>query len=548
MSLLRIALKDFVIVRELDLELASGFSVLTGETGAGKSILIDALQLALGGRADAGSVRAGQTRADVSAEFQLTPEATIWLTEQELNGDEPTVLVRRTVDVQGRSKGWINGNPVSAGQLKELATRLVDIHGQHAWQALTNPQAVRSLLDGYAGIDCTPLNGLWRDWKTAQQTLQLAQADHASLQLKKDQLEWKLTEWNRLHSHPGEWEQLQADHKRLANMHHLLDTAGVASQCLTDGDTNALSLVNHARQQLEARVALEPAFEPLLGLLEQSLLLQHEVARALHSYTSRTEADPQRLSELDQRLAQWMDAARKLACPPDQLHDTGLQLQAELATVEQASQLQRLEQQANECYKLFIQECKKISALRHKKRDYLATEITNKIQLLGMPGGRFEVVLQPLTEPQAHGLEAVEFHVAGHAGVEPRPIGKVASGGELSRVALAISVCTSQLKGCPTLIFDEVDSGVGGAVAHTVGQLMAELGQHRQVLAVTHLPQVAACAHHHYQVEKRSQNGEVLSQVTELDATQRVEELARMLGGAAVTDTSRAHAREMLQA
>ena len=548
MSLLRIALKDFVIVRALDLDLAGGFSVLTGETGAGKSILIDALQLALGGRADAGVVRPGQPKADVSAEFQLTPEATAWLTEQELNGDEPTVLVRRTVDAQGRSKGWINGNPVTAGQLKELAALLVDIHGQHAWQALTNPQAVRDLLDDYAGIDCAPLAELWREWKAALQTLQLAQTDQANLQQKKEQLEWKLAEWDKLRPQQGEWDRLQTDHKRLANMHHLLDAASAASQCLADGEANALSLANHARQQLEARVALEPAFEPLMGLLEQSALLQHEVARALHSYTSRTEADPQRLNELDQRLAQWMDTARRLNCPPDKLHDTGLELQAALAALDQSTRLHLLEERVNECYNLFKLECEKISALRHQYKHILATEITKKIHLLGMPGGRFEVVLQPLSEPQTHGLEAVEFHVAGHAGVEPRPIGKVASGGELSRVALAISVCTSQLKGCPTLIFDEVDSGVGGAVAHTVGQLMAELGQHRQVLAVTHLPQVAACAHHHYQVEKTNQNGEVLSQVTGLDATQRVEELARMLGGATVTEASRAHAREMLQA
>lgn len=546
MSLLRIALKDFVIVQRLDLDLAQGFTALTGETGAGKSILIDALQLALGGRADPSLVRAGQDKTDVSAEFQLTPDVAEWLKAQELEADEPTVLVRRTVDTQGRSKGWINGTPASATQLRELGGWLVDIHGQHAWQALTRPDATRALLDGYARIDTTEVETLWRQWKDATAALEQAQQAAGEQALQQEKLSWQVAELDKLNPQPHEWDALQAEHLKLAHVHSLLEAAELASQCLVDAEVNAQDLLNRAVQSLEAREHLEPEFSRLRQLLDQALVLQQEAARDLHSYSRRTEADPDRLSQLDQRLGQWMALSKRMGCTPEALVETHRTLREQLAALGQAGNADHWAEQVETRYKKLAEKCKVISALRQEFKEVLATEISNKMQDLGMPGGRFDVVLHPLPQPQSTGMETVEFRVAGHAGVEPRPIAKVASGGELSRISLAIAVSTSRVRGCPTLIFDEVDSGVGGAVAHTVGQLMADLGQHRQVLAVTHLPQVAACAHHHLRVAKAEHNGQVLSQVEPLTPAQRVDEIARMLGGAVVTDTTRAHAKEML--
>ncbi|GAB4089632.1 DNA repair protein RecN [Hydrogenophaga soli] len=548
MSLLRIALKDFVIVPHLDLDLAQGFTALTGETGAGKSILIDALQLALGGRADPTVVRAGQDKADITAEFQLTPDVAEWLTAQDLDASESTVLLRRTVDTQGRSKGWINGTPASATQLRELGGWLVDIHGQHAWQALTRPDSTRALLDGYARIDTTEIASLWRQWKDATAALLESQQAAGERQLQREKLSWQVAELDKLQPRPNEWDALQAEHLKLAHVHSLLEAAEQASQCLVDAEVNALDLVNRATQSLAAREHLEPEFTRLRQLLDQAQVLQQEAARDLHAYSRRTEADPQRLNQLDQRLSQWMALAKRMACAPEALASTHVRLREQLQALDSASDTEQLTQRVDACYQKLMGKCKEISNLRLEYKDILAMEISNKMQDLGMNGGVFEVVLNPLTQPQSTGMETVEFRVAGHAGVEPRPIAKVASGGELSRISLAIAVSTSRVRGCPTLIFDEVDSGVGGAVAHTVGQLMADLGQHRQVLAVTHLPQVAACAHHHLRVTKAEQLGHVRSQVEPLTPEQRVDEIARMLGGAVVTDTTRAHAREMLSA
>lgn len=546
MSLLRIALKDFVIVHHLDLDLAQGFTALTGETGAGKSILIDALQLALGGRADPTVVRTGQDKADITAEFQLTPEVAEWLATQELDASEPTVLLRRTVDTQGRSKGWINGTPASATQLRELGGWLVDIHGQHAWQALTRPDSTLALLDGYARIDTTDIASLWRQWKDAAAALQASHQAAGERQLQHEKLSWQVAELDKLQPQPDEWEALQSEHLKLAHVHSLLEAAEQASQCLVDAEINAQNLVNRAVQSLAAREHLEPEFTHLRQLLDQALVLQQEASRDLHAYSRRTEADPLRLTQLDQRLSQWMALAKRMACAPEALADTHARLREQLQALDDAGDTEQLTQRVDACYQKLLEKCKETTKLRLEYKDILAMEISKKMQELGMNGGRFDVVLNPLPQPQSTGMETVEFRVAGHAGVEPRPIAKVASGGELSRISLAIAVSTSRVRGCPTLIFDEVDSGVGGAVAHTVGQLMADLGQHRQVLAVTHLPQVAACAHHHLRVTKAEQQGLVRSQVDVLTAEQRVEEIARMLGGSVVTDTTRAHAKEML--
>lgn len=546
MSLLRIALKDFVIVTQLELDFAPGFTVLTGETGAGKSILIDALQLALGGRADAAVVRSGQARAEVSVEFETTPAVRDWLGAADLDPTEPTLLLRRTVDAAGRSKGWINGSPATATQLRELGGWLLDIHGQHAWQGLMKPDTTRALLDEYAGADTAALQPLWQAWRQAEQALAQAQANAAQAEQTRERLQWQLAELDKLAPTEAEWPQLQEEHARLANVHALLEGAQAAADALSDADTNADSLLARASQQLTQRQHLEPRFTALLATLEQASVLVTEASRDLHNYLRHTEADPVRLTELDQRMATWLSLAKRHHCSPQDLPKCHADCQAQLAALAAATDVQALASTASRCQDAFLKKSEQISTLRHEYKGKLAINITNIMQQLGMAGGVFDVQLTRLDAPQASGLESVEFLVAGHAGTEPRPIMKVASGGELSRIALAIAVTTSQLGGCPTLIFDEVDSGVGGSVAHTVGQLMAQLGQHRQVLAITHLPQVAACASHHVKVAKAANQGEVVSQVTTLTPGERELEIARMLGGSGITDASLNHAREML--
>ncbi|HRK36824.1 MAG TPA: DNA repair protein RecN [Burkholderiaceae bacterium] len=548
MSLRHITLKDFVIVRQLELDLNDGFTVLTGETGAGKSILIDALQFALGGKADTGLIRSGQSKTEVTAEFDVTPGVAAWLTGQDLEANDGAVLVRRTVDLQARGRGWINGTAATAGQLRELGGLLLDIHGQHAWQALMRPDTTRALLDGYGQIDLTSVNTSWREWKTAQEALAAANTHAAQHEARREKLSWHISELEKLAPGAREWEDLSAEHARLSHVHELTESASVAAETLSDADVNAAALITRASQNLAGKSHLEPQFAQLAEALNQACDLVADTARELHAYTRRTEADPARLAELDQRMANWLALAKRHHCSPSDLPGMLSTWQSELAELTAQADLALLAGRVTACRQQLDQNCKKISALRQINKEKLATEVTQFMRQLGMVGGRFEVQLTPLAEPQRHGAESVEFLVAGHAGVEPRLVGKVASGGELSRISLAIAVTTSQLGGCPTLIFDEVDAGVGGAVAHTVGQLMAQLGQSRQVLAVTHLPQVAACSHHHLCVSKFDSGDGVASEVTPLTPETRVQELARMLGGPTITPTTLAHARELLSA
>lgn len=546
MSLLRIALKDFVIVSQLELDWSLGFTALTGETGAGKSILIDALQLVLGGRADPSTIRTGQTRTEVSAEFSRTPEVQAWLQAMALDDTEPTLLLRRTVDTQGRSKGWINSSAATAGQLRELGALLVEIHGQHAWQGLMKPDTTRALLDGYGRIDSAALVPLWQAWKTAKEALERAHTQQASAEAEREQLAWQLAELDKLGPTPVGWVQLQEEHDRLANVHALLEGAQSACGMVSEADENVVSLLARATQQLRQRQHLEPRFTPMLQSLDQAALLSEEVARELSAYLRHTEADPARLAEVDQRMGHWVSLAKRHRCAPEQLPQVYQERRHKLHALSASTDTAALQAQCQACAAAYTKKAHEISALRQACKAPLATEITSVMQRLGMVGGVFDVRLTALPAPQASGLESVEFLVAGHAGTEPRPMAKVASGGELSRIALAIAVTTSQLGTCPTLIFDEVDSGVGGAVAHTVGKLMAALGQHRQVLAVTHLPQVASCADHHWRVTKSDLGGGVVSQVGILDADARALEIARMLGGSHLSHAAINHAREML--
>ena len=545
MSLRRIALRDFVIVQSLDLELDQGFGVLTGETGAGKSILIDALQLALGARAESGVVREGALRCEIAAEFDAPASVTTWLEEQGFPVED-SLLLRRTVDTEGRSRAWINGSAATMAQLKALADGLVDIHGQHAWQSLTRAEAVRTLLDAYAGIDTAKATQAWARWRHQRKLLDNATERQNTLQQESERLSWQIAELDKLAPLAGEWDELNAQHNRLANAQGLLDAAQAAVTALDDEEPNAAVLIHRALTALQAQAHIEPRFADGIAALEAALAQVQDTVHNLHQYARHTDQDPASLDALDQRMAQWVSLARRYRRGPDELAEVHAQWRQELAAIDQALDLDALMLAERSAWKSFNTELLHITKERQKAAPKLSQAVTDSMQTLGMQGGVFEVALQRLDEPQAQGWEQVEFRVAGHAGATPKPVGKVASGGELSRIALAISVVTSRLGQAPTLIFDEVDSGVGGAVAHTVGQLLRQLGRDRQVLAVTHLPQVAACADHHLLVSKQMVGRQTLSTVTPIEHEARVVELARMLGGSEKSEISLAHARELL--
>jgi len=550
MALRRIALRDFVIVRSLELDLSGGFTVLTGETGAGKSILIDALQLALGNRADAGAVREGAERLDVSAEFDADPALGAWLDEGGFEAGD-ALLLRRTVDLQGRSRGWINGSPATATQLRELGDRLLDIHGQHAWQSLTRPDAVRGLLDAYAGVRTEALDAAWQGWRQSLSALEHARSAQDSLQRERERLQWQISEVAKLAPGADEWDELSTNHSRISNAQALIDAAQGASQALEDDDNGALAALSRAAALLQNCEHIEPEFRNLGEVLASCVAQASDAAHSLHGYLRDSDTDPRTLAELDERMGSWMSLARRYKRPPAELPALLAGWQAELQALDAQSDLDGLERAEQAAQQVYMKEAKTLGKARKQAAPRLGQAVTDAMQGLGMQGGRFEVELQPLAQPGRAGLEDVAFLVAGHTGSTPRAIGKVASGGELSRIALAIAVTTSQLGTAQTLIFDEVDAGVGGAVAETVGRLMKQLGRDRQVLAVTHLPQVAACADHHLVVAKRQtaagkEGPRTESGVSRLDDDSRANEIARMLGGEKVSQTSLAHAREML--
>jgi DNA repair protein RecN (Recombination protein N) len=541
----RIALRDFVIVRELELDLSGGFSVLTGETGAGKSILIDALQLALGSRAEAAVVREGASRAEITAEFDLPASLVPWLEEAGFDSED-NLLVRRSIDSQGKSRAWINGSAATATQLREMADQLVDIHGQHAWQSLTRPEAVRGLLDGYASISTQAVQQAWQRWRAAQKTLADARAAQDSLQRERERLAWQIGEVDKLAPGSDEWDELNTNHTRLSNAQALLEAAQSGLQLLEGEDASATRSLSQALTLLQAQEHVEPAFRELTQVLASSLAQAEDAAHSLNTYLRKTELDPQRLAQLDERMSLWLSLARRYKRTPAELPGLLASWKEELAKLDAAADLAALEAAEKKESDAYMAEAKAVTKARTKAAPQLAKAVTLAMQGLGMQGGRFEVSLEKSPQPTLAGLEDVSFLVAGHAGSTPRPVGKVASGGELSRIALAIAVTTSRLGTAQTLIFDEVDAGVGGAVAETVGRLMKQLGRDRQVLAVTHLPQVAACADHHLVVAKQSDAAGPSSRVAPVQGEHRVAEVARMLAGERLSGTSLAHAKEML--
>jgi len=542
----RLTLRDVVIVSQLELDFEAGFTVLTGETGAGKSILVDALQLALGNRADATLVREAAVRAEVSAEFDVPPTLVPWLADADFAAADGLLLVRRTVDAHGKSRAWINGSAATMGQLREMAEHLVDIHGQHAWQGLTRPATVRALLDSQAGADTSALTAGWQAWRSAQATLDAARARRDTLERERERLAWQIGEVDKLAPGTDEWDALNAEHQRLAHGQALLDGARTALQALTDGDPAADGLLGRALDAVDEVARYDADIASVAEVMRAAQVQLQDAAHSLQAYLGHRDPDPQRLAQLDDRLAAWVSLARRYRRAPAELPALLAAWKEELKALDAAADLDALEHVQRAAEQTWRDEARRISALRAKAAPRLSAAVTQVMQQLGMVGGRFEVALLPQDTPQSFGLESVELRVAGHAGSSPRALAKVASGGELSRLALAIAVTTARggSASTPTLIFDEIDSGVGGSVADSVGALMKRLGASVQVLAVTHLAQVAACADHHLVVSKALKGKATVSDVQPVAADERVAEVARMLGGERLSGA--VHARALL--
>ncbi len=546
-----LAIRDFVIVDAIELDLSSGFTVFTGETGAGKSILIDALTLALGGRADASVVREGAAKADISAEFAgtLPPVLQAWLAENEFDAGDGTVLLRRVIDNGGRSKAFINGVTATVAQLREVGEMLVDIHGQHAHQSLLKSDAQRELLDAQAGLqeDVKAVAAAYRQWRALARQREEFERDAKNVLLERERLEWQVSELEKLAPREGEWADIGNEHSRLSHAASLIEGAQQALNLLSEDESAPLlSQLVSLEQKLGKLVDIDDKLKPVLDALEPARIQLQEAVYALNDYLGRIELDPERLRTVEARLDALHSTARKFHVAPDDLPQEFLGLSERLRQLADATDLDALRAEEQKLADAYHALAGKLSKARAKAAKALSAAVTAAMQELSMAGGRFEIALTACA-PSAHGVEQVEFLVAGHAGTTPRPLAKVASGGELARISLAISVIASGATATPTLIFDEVDSGIGGGVAEVVGRLLKKLGQDRQVLCVTHLPQVASQASRHFQVSKgQVADGRTVSRIEPLGSTERVEEIARMLGGLEITATTRKHARELL--
>jgi DNA repair protein RecN (Recombination protein N) len=539
-------IRDFVIVEAASLELDKGFSVLTGETGAGKSILVDAIELLVGGRADAGVVREGAERAELSAEFDDEP-LRAWLAERDLEGDPGRLLLRRTIDRTGRSRCFINGRAATLAQLREAGELLVDIHGQHAHQSLLRAPAQRDLLDAHADAQALAREtaAAYRDWKRLEQVATEAEKNYAAREVERADLQDLVSELKRLGLREGEWEGLAAEHSRLAHGSSLLAGAQSSLEALTDAEGACLGQLAAVASRLRALSEHDSGLKGVVELLESAEAQAGEAVRDLRHYASRIDLDPQALRETEARIEALHAAARKHRTKPGELPQRLAALQARLAELELAVNPEAMKREVAAAQGRYAAAAKKLSAKREAAAQALSRSVSAAMQQLAMAGGRFAVSLRALAEPAAGGAEDIEFEVASHPSLPLRPLAKVASGGELSRISLAIQMVAAKASPVGTLVFDEVDSGIGGGVAETIGRSLRKLGRERQVLCVTHLPQVAACGNDQWTVRKSTARGKLGVQALRLDRAARIEELARMLGGSETT--ARKHAAELLE-
>ena len=545
-----LSIRDFVIVDRLELAFEAGFGALTGETGAGKSILLDALGLALGGKAEAGVVRSGQARAEIVAEFDLPPDGPLraWLAEQEIDADEGVLLMRRVIESGGRSKAWLNGSPVVLAQLRTAGEWLADIHGQHAHHALLRPDAQLALVDAHGGLvaQAAEVAERHRAWSALRRAREAAEEGASSTERERELLGWQVAELRELAFEPDEWAQLNQEQARLAHAAGLIEGSAEVIDGLAEGEYALVSQLERLLSRVADMASHDGQLADVQELLGSASIQLDEALHAMRRYRDRLDLDPDRLAEIDQRIQAITAMARKYRVAPEGLPEVLAESVGRLDRLVRQSDPEALAREEAAARAAFLAVAEPLSAARRKLAAELSAAVTEAMQSLAMGGAQFEIALRPVDEGAASGLESVEFLVTANASQPLRPMARVASGGELSRIGLAIQVITSRNAATPTLIFDEVDVGIGGRVAEIVGRLLRQLGDDRQVLCVTHLPQVAAQANWQWSIAKETRDGETLSRVTPLDDPARIEEIARMLGGVNITDTTRSHAAEML--
>lgn len=545
-----LTIRDFVIVDRLELSFLAGFGALTGETGAGKSILIDALALALGERADAGVVRSGCDKAEVAATFDIAaqPEVRDWLAANDLDGDDE-LLLRRVVDAGGRSRAYINGSPATVQQMREVGEWLVDIHGQHAHQSLLRAEAQRTLLDSHAGLSgqAREVGVAWKIWRDAEQLLRSASEGADALQREREQLQWQIGELDALAFGDDEWATLDVEHRRLGHAASLIEGAQYALAVLSDDESACERQIDGVATRLGNLAEYDPALAEVAALIGSVQAELSDAVSTLRRYADRADLDPTRLAQVERRMDAVMSHSRKYRVQPAELPGLLAGWRQRLAELDESADLAALETKVAAARKDYLAQAEKLSTGRQKAAAEMGKAVSEIMRQLALSSGRFEVALVPVADGAVYGLEQIEFRIGGLAGNEAKPMAKVASGGELSRISLAIQVLTSRSASVPTLIFDEVDVGIGGGVAEIVGRLLRELGSERQVLCVTHLPQVAAQANWQWQVSKATRDGVTLSAIQSLDAAGRIQEIARMLGGVDITDITLQHARELLR-
>jgi DNA repair protein RecN (Recombination protein N) len=550
-------IQDFVIVDRMEVEFGCGFTVLTGETGAGKSILIDALSLSLGERSDAGQVRNGSKRAEISAEFDVSesPELLAWLRENDLEGhgdDDNVCLMRRVIEAGGRSRGFINGRPATLQQLRMVGGKLVDIHGQHEHQSLLRTEEQRDLLDAFSGSRelAQAVATSYRRWQSLQKRRIEWEQNTTSFEQEREQLELQSRELLTLNFSPDEWQTLKSDHSRLSHSASLLEAVHTCLEILSESESASLAQINLSTSRLKGLLQYDAGLKGVLDMLDSAQIQLQEAVYELGRYKQGLDLDPKILREMEERLSVVHAAARKYRVVPDEIPNLLKTFTEKLDGLNQIGDGEAMMKEEAIAKDVYLKLAKKLSVVRDGAARKLTQQVTAAMQTLAMEGGKFSVTQAPLEQGNAHGMEQIEFEVSPHQGMPLRPLAKVVSGGELSRISLAIQVITSKVGVVPTLIFDEIDAGIGGRIAEIVGELLKKLGAERQVMCVTHLAQVASAGNQQWQVAKSGDpdnGGNVLSHVTVLKDEERIEEIARMLGGVKITETTRKHAAEMLR-
>lgn len=542
-----LSLKDFVIVPSLVVEASSGLTCLTGETGAGKSILIDALELVLGARSDTGLIREGAQRTEVCAEFDVTPRVKKWLSSAGLD-ETDIVILRRTVDIKGRSRAWINATPVTVSQIRELGERLVDIHGQHAHQSLLKTSYQLQLVDGFGGTQPLRLavREAWLEWQERVRLLNQATQNVEQQQAEAERLGWINELFDELDPREGQWEELSKEHSLLSNGAEIVSHIRAATDALSQGDVTAVGLTMQAQADLSAAAKFDPELAQYEESLSEASAILEDISRDLSHHLDRFNVDESRFAEIDERLSMYWKLSRKLHRAPEDLFAYRLEVKARLEELAENADIELLEENEKRAKEVFLKRAAALTQARMKAAQDLSKAVTDEMQHLSMTGGCLQITL-PKCDPWAGGMERCEFLVSGHAGATPRPLTKVASGGELARISLAIAVITAQITPVPTIIFDEIDSGIGGAVAEVVGRLLRRLGHNRQVLCVTHLPQVAACANNQWLVQKETHDEVTTSSLRPLSDEERIREIARMAGGLQITDATLKSAQELIE-